>query len=183
MKKKFVCFFSVLEIQRNVKNVKSILSYIHCIRFAFQWFESEHLFWQHQKTIEHSEQSCHIDCLQIDIHIDGFLSINTTSLVAIYPPIQGSQSHCDYNWHCSIIGLYHLCINNSTFDLNQRHQTSHELNLDLQNQKWLYLSLSYTPFYLDCFKSFNSNGELMLLLFLRIVVQRDLCLHWHLLVL
>ena len=75
------------------------------------------------------------------------------------------------------------CIINSTFDLNQRHQTSHELNLDLQNQKWLYLSLSYTPFYLDCFKSFNSNGELMLLLFLRIVVQRDLCLHWHLLVL
>ena len=73
--------------------MKSILSYIHCIRFAFQWFESEHLFWQHQKTIEHSEQSCHIDCLQIDIHIDGILSVNITSLVANYPPIQGVKKY------------------------------------------------------------------------------------------
>ena len=34
------------------------------------------------------------------------------------------------------------------------------MNPDLQNLKWLYKSLSYTPFYIDFLKSFNSNGEL-----------------------
>ena len=87
---------NVLQVKYSSKNdmknmEQSILSYIHCIRFAFQWLESEHLFWQCQKTIQHSEQSCHIDCVQIYIHIDGILSVNNTSLVAIFPAVQGKK--------------------------------------------------------------------------------------------
>ena len=64
-------------------------------------------------------------------HIDGDDVINTTLKYLFIDTYKATHSHCDYNRHCSIIGLYYSCIKNSIFNLNLRQKTSLDLNLDL----------------------------------------------------
>ena len=87
------------------------------------------LFWSN-----HYEQSWRVYCLHI---LFILMEFNPTTLKLYWLLItnyKAIHSHCDYNRHCSIIGLYYSCINYSIFNLNLRQQTANQPGFELGSQ-------------------------------------------------